>query len=153
MGVITDIISNIGNTAKTWVDAGLIKDGAYEVNFEGEDTFYARPEKGLLLAFDAATQILKSVQFSLIKATGDRVVYAGEMPSPFSLSMDKGMVRELLGTPDHSTQPRKVPTLGIIGGHDMYFNRLPAYPNLKIRCLYSREFKVRAIAFDALSPA
>lgn len=96
-------ISNIGQSAKTLADAGLIREGAYEVNFEREDTFYARPEKGLLLSFDAATQILKSVQLTLIKTTGDRVVYACEMPSPFSLSMDTGMVRELLGTPAHST--------------------------------------------------
>lgn len=153
MGIIIDIISSIGKTAKTLADAGLIKDGEYEVNFEGEDTFYSRPETGLLLAFNAVTQTLKSVQFTLIKTTGDRLVYTGEMPAPFSLSMDKGMVRELLGTPDHSTDRRNIPTLGVVGGHDMYLDRLPDYPALKIRCLYSGEYKVRAIAFESLPSA
>jgi hypothetical protein len=108
--------------------------------------------KGLLLAFDDKTQVLKSVEIILIKTTGDRIVYAGEMPSPFTLDMDKNQVREMLGVPDKSAGRINIPTPGMVGGYDAYINRLSGHENLKVRCLYSAEYKVRTIAFDAQPP-
>lgn len=151
MGMITmELIKHIGQSAIFLIDNGLIKDSRYGFNFEGDDTFYMRPEEGILLAFDALTHTLQSVQITLIKITDEHIAYTGEMPSPFQHSMDKASVRSLLGIPDQTSEQKNIPGLGVIGGHDSYINRLSDYPNVQARALYCADNAVRAIAFDAL---
>lgn len=152
MGMIMDFISNIGKPAKTLVDKGLIKESEFEYLFEGDDTFSVRPAKGLILVFNALTQLLCSVQFILIETPGGKKVYSGDLPSPFLLSMNKDNIRSLLGIPEQSSGLKTIPGIGPLGGYDMYLDRLSEYPGLQVRTMYTAELQVRTIAFDLIPP-
>jgi len=150
MGMIDKIISHIGDTAEVLIDEGLIDGKKLEYMFAGDTNFFTKPENGLRLVFDAATRILNSVQLSLVDTTRGSSIYRGLMPTPFTHSLDKTQIRTLLGEPDQVSAAKKIPVIGPVGGADIYLGSLPYYPNLKVRCLYTAEFKVHAVVFDLM---
>lgn len=109
MGMIDKIISHIGDTAEALIDEGLIDGKKLEYMFAGDTTFFTKPEKGLRLVFDAATRILNSVQFSLIDTMADSSMYRGQMPTPFTHSLNKTQIRTLLGEPNQVSEAKKYP--------------------------------------------
>lgn len=153
MEITEKIIRHIGDPAETLIDAELIDDKKFEYLFSGDTDFFTKPEKGLRLVFNASTRILNSVQFTLIDTTGESDIYRGQVPTPFTNPMNKALIRSLLGEPDKATSPQKIPVIGLVGGADIYLGSLPAYPNLKVRCLYTAEFLVHAIVFDLMDPS
>ncbi|EQB98198.1 DUF6392 family protein [Photorhabdus temperata] len=101
------------------------------------------------MVFDDASKQLKSIQFTLVNIYDDGGIYSGEMPLPFLHSIDKAIVRALMGTPDSVGSPEKIPVIGVVGGYDAYMHKLgDQYPNTEIRFLYLADFRVHALIFE-----
>ncbi|TDB42057.1 DUF6392 family protein [Photorhabdus khanii] len=146
---IIAVIKSLGLTADFLVEKQLIPSGRFEYMFEGDDEFFCKPESGLRLVFDDASKQLKSIQLTLINIYDDGGIYSGEMPLPFLHSMDKAIVRALMGTPDSVGSPEKVPVIGVVGGYDAYTNKLNVqYINTEIRFLYLSDLRVHALIFE-----
>ncbi len=152
MADITAMIKSLGQTVEQLVEKKLISDKKFEYLFEGADTFNYEPEAGLILVFDDKSRKLRSVEFTLISTSGhsgNSEMYHGEMPPPFTLSMDKIAVRALLGEPDVTSEETKVPVIGVVGGHDCYIRKLQSvYPDTNIRVLYLKDLRVRGLVFE-----
>ena len=149
MNNIIDVIKSIGFTAEFLINKGLLPPGKFEYSFDGDDEFFYKPENGILLMFDLNTRVLKSVDISLAPIDKkDKDVYKGEMPTPFSLSMDMSMVRAELGEPTQVREATKLPVIGMVGGWDIYVNRMnDLYPNTKIVFSYTVTQSVSGITF------
>ncbi|AWK40823.1 hypothetical protein GPY51_16190 [Photorhabdus laumondii subsp. laumondii] len=152
MADIMTMIKSLGQTVEQLVEKKLISDKKFEYLFEGADTFNYEPEAGLILVFDDKSRKLRSVEFTLISISGrsgNSEMYHGEMPPPFTLSMDKVAVRALLGEPDVTSGETKIPVIGVVGGHDCYIRKLHfIYPNTNIRVLYLIDLRVRGLVFE-----
>ncbi|WP_036774112.1 DUF6392 family protein [Photorhabdus australis] len=145
------IINSLGQTAGMLVENKLIPAGKFEFAFEGSSRFSVEPEMGLTLVFDAISQVLISVQFTLINTVDDTGTYSGKMPSPFFHQMDKATVRSFMGEPDFSGGPERIPVIGLIGGFDAYTRELSdQYPNIEIRFLYQSDLRVDGLLFEQL---
>ncbi|MBS9437831.1 hypothetical protein EAE91_11835 [Photorhabdus noenieputensis] len=152
MADVVAIINNLGQTVDMLIEKQLISAGKFEYLFEGSDTFNYEPEAGLILVFDDKSRKLKSVEFTLINTTrrfGNGEMYRGEIPPPFTLSMDKVAVRALLGKSDVTSEETKIPVIGVVGGHDCYIRKLQfVYPDTNIRVLYLKDLRVRGLVFE-----
>lgn len=149
---ITTMIKSLGQTVEQLVEKKLISDKKFEYLFEGVDTFNCEPETGLILVFDDKSRKLRSVEFTLIstsRRSGNSEIYHGEMPPPFTLSMDKVAVRILMGEPDVTSEETKIPVIGVVGGHDCYIRKFHSiYPDTNIRVLYLTDLRVRGLVFE-----
>ncbi|MEK9498763.1 DUF6392 family protein [Photorhabdus sp. P32] len=149
---INSLINCLGKTADTLVENQLISAGKFEYLFEGVETFNYEPETGLILVFDDKSRKLRSVEFTLVstsRSSGSSEIYRGEMPPPFTLSMDKVAVRTLMGEPDVTSGETKIPVIGVVGGHDCYIQKLHSmYPDTNIRVLYLADLHVRGLVFE-----
>ncbi|MCC8456495.1 DUF6392 family protein [Photorhabdus aegyptia] len=145
MADIMTMIKSLGQTAEQLVERKLILAGVFEFLFENADTFNCGPDVGLTLVFHADSRILESVQITLINAYEG----SGELPYPFSHSMDRAIVRALMGEPDSAGGPEKIPVIGMVGGYDSYTHKLSEqYPNTEIRFLYLADLRVHALIFE-----
>ncbi|KMW73605.1 hypothetical protein TI10_10705 [Photorhabdus luminescens subsp. luminescens] len=146
---IKELIDNLAQTAEQLIEKQIIPDNRFEYFFEGDEEFFYKPESGVRLVFDDASKQLKSVQFTLINVYDSSGVYSGEMPYPFLHSMDRAIVRALMGEPDSVGSPEKIPVIGIVGGYDAYTHKLNSqYPNTEIRFLYLADLRVHALIFE-----
>ncbi|MCT8349811.1 DUF6392 family protein [Photorhabdus temperata] len=149
---ITAMIKSLGQTVEQLVEKQLISDKKFEYLFEGADTFNYEPESGLILVFNDKSRKLISVEFTLISVSSgssSSETYYGEMPPPFTLSMDKTAVRALMGEPDVASGETKIPVIGVVGGHDCYIRKLDSmYPNTNIRVLYLADLRIRGLVFE-----
>ncbi|QXF32553.1 hypothetical protein CE143_04745 [Photorhabdus luminescens] len=149
MADIMTMIKSLGQTAEQLVERKLILAGMFEFLFENADTFNCGPDVGLTLVFHADSRILESVQITLINAYEGSGEYSGELPYPFSHSMDRAIVRALMGEPDSAGGPEKIPVIGMVGGYDSYTHKLSKqYPNTEIRFLYLADLRVHALIFE-----
>ncbi|WP_323839306.1 DUF6392 family protein [Photorhabdus africana] len=143
------IIKSLGQTADLLVEKQFIPAEKFEFLFENADTFNCGPDVGLTLVFHADSSILESVQITLINAYEGSGEYNGELPYPFLHSMDRAIVRALMGEPDSAGGPEKIPVIGIVGGYDSYTHKLSEqYPNTEIRFLYLADLRVHALIFE-----
>ncbi|KGM28758.1 DUF6392 family protein [Photorhabdus akhurstii] len=149
MADIMKMIKSLGQTAEQLVERKLILAGMFEFLFENADTFDCGPDAGLTLVFNADSRVLKSVQITLINAYEGSGEYNGELPYPFSHSMDRAIVRALMGEPDSAGGPEKIPVIGMVGGYDSYTHKLSEqYPNTEIRFLYLADLRAHALIFE-----
>ncbi|WP_236637358.1 DUF6392 family protein [Photorhabdus australis] len=146
---IIAIIKSLGLTADFLVEKKIISAGKFKYLFEGDEEFFYKPESGMRLIFDDVSKQLKSIQFTLINIYDNSGVYSGEMPYPFLHSMDRAIVRALMGEPNSVGSPEKIPVIGIVGGYDSYTHKLSEqYPNTEIRFLYLADLRVHALIFE-----
>ncbi|MCT8350996.1 MULTISPECIES: DUF6392 family protein [Photorhabdus] len=149
MADIMTMIKSLGQTVEQLVEKKLIPAGKFEFLFENADTFNCGPDVGLTLVFHADSSILESVQITLVNAYEGSGEYNGELPYPFLHSMDRAIVRALMGEPDSAGGPEKIPVIGIVGGYDSYTHKLSEqYPNTEIRFLYLADLRVHALIFE-----
>nr|WP_036774032.1 DUF6392 family protein [Photorhabdus australis] len=149
---VEELINNLGKTVDQLIENQVISVNKFEYLFEGADTFNYEPKAGLILVFDDKSRKLRSVEFTLIsisRRSGNSEMYHGEMPPPFTLSMDKVAVRALLGEPDVTSEETNIPVIGVVGGHDCYIRKLQSvYPDTNIRVLYLKDLRVRGLVFE-----
>ncbi|MCC8465027.1 hypothetical protein J8V44_11225 [Photorhabdus bodei] len=146
---IKELIDNLGQTAEQLIEKEIIPTNKFEYLFEGDDEFFCKPEPGLRLTFHNVSRRLHSVEFVLINVYDNNDSYNGDMPPPFLNSMDKTTVRTLMGEPDSSGGPKKVPVIGLMGGFDAYILKLrEQYPNTNINFSYLTDLRVDVLAFE-----
>ncbi|MER2470907.1 DUF6392 family protein [Photorhabdus laumondii] len=146
---IKELIDNLGQTAEQLIEKKIILANKFEYFFEGDEEFFYKPESGMRLVFDDVSKRLKSIQFTLINIYDNNGAYNGEIPYPFSHSMDRAIVRALMGEPDSAGGPEKIPVIGMVGGYDSYTHKLnEQYPNTEIRLLYLADLRVHALIFE-----
>ncbi|WP_445375571.1 DUF6392 family protein [Photorhabdus tasmaniensis] len=146
---IIAMIKSLGLTADFLVEKKIISAGKFKYMFEGDEEFFYKPESGMRLVFDDVSKQLKSIQITLINAYEGSGEYNGELPYPFLHSMDRTIVRALMGEPDSAGGPEKIPVIGIVGGYDSYTHKLnEQYPNMEIRLLYLADLRVHALIFE-----
>ncbi|MCC8375174.1 hypothetical protein CKY10_11375 [Photorhabdus sp. HUG-39] len=143
------IIKSLGQTDDLLVEKQFIPAEKFEFLFENVNMFNCGPDVGLTLVFHADSSILESVQITLINAYEGSGEYNGELPYPFLHSMDRAIVRALMGEPDSAGGPEKIPVIGIVGGYDSYTYKLnEQYPNTEISFLYLADLRVHALIFE-----
>ncbi|WP_242685569.1 DUF6392 family protein [Photorhabdus sp. RW14-46] len=146
---IKELIDNLGQTAEQLIEKEIIPANKFEYFFEGDDEFFCKPEPGLRLTFHNVSRRPHSVEFVLINVYDNNDSYNGDMPPPFLNSMDKTTVRTLMGEPDSSGGPKKVPVIGLMGGFDAYILKLSEqYPNTNIHFSYLTDLRVDVLAFE-----
>jgi hypothetical protein len=144
-------IKNLGQTHEYLLSESLIPDiELYEV-FPGDDEVYLKPEKGISMRFWDENGRLEGITITLVKTFPEENEYKGQLPTPYSLNMDKSSVRELFGTPPQSSGPAKAlhPT-GFTGGWDAYPLDQSLYPNTKVLFHYLKSTQVDYIAFSLI---
>ena len=143
-------IARLGQTAEQLVADDLLKPESIAQFSEWDETFNARPEKGLLLVFSVGTHALTSVQMMLVDTWNNGNIYHGPMPPGFMNPASKADIRNHLGNPDIEKAPVEAPVLGWTGGGDFYNPGFsPDIPGCFLRVLYTTDEKVRALIFDA----
>jgi len=149
MSNIISLIKSLGLSAEQLIAKKLIPTDKFEYMFDGDDEFYCEPENGLILTFNDASKMLISLTISLIPTDeNDTHIYHGEMPQPFSLSMDRSKVRSEFGEPTEVTSATEIPTIGMVGGWDMYINKMNRlYPNIQIIFEYTAAQQVSELIF------
>ncbi|WP_240042467.1 DUF6392 family protein [Photorhabdus khanii] len=149
MTYVMEIVKSLGQTAEQLIEKQIIPDNKFEYFFEGDEEFFCKPEPGLRLIFHNASRRLCSVEFVLINIYDNNDSYSGDMPPPFLNLMDKVTVRALMGEPDSSGGPKKVPVIGLTGGFDAYTRKFSEqYPDTNIHFSYLPDFRVDVLAFE-----
>ncbi|HCF4372112.1 TPA: hypothetical protein NIE58_006090 [Pseudomonas aeruginosa] len=142
---ILKVIEGLGKSYEELVTKSIIPKGILEEPYDGCDHLTNSPEEGIELAFEKDTNRLDKISFLLIRTVGELRPYAGDLPQPFSKEMDKAGVRSVLGVPEDTKEPFKMPVIGLVGGWDYY-----AYlerPEIKVFFSYTAEMKVDTLSF------
>lgn len=147
---INRLVRGLGRTYEELRDQGVIPNLPMKPSFDGEDNedLILAPEPGVELWFWAATRRLERVLFTLTKVVEGELVYSGELPTPFTRAMNQASVRAMLGEPDESKGPVKIPLPGGVGGWDAYYLGNATHPNAKVVAQYSGDLSVNALAFN-----
>lgn len=144
-------IKSLGQTHEHLLAESLIPDHEiYEV-FPGDDEVYLEPEKGIGMRFWDQDGRFEAITITLVKTFPEEDEYKGELPTPYTLNMNKSSVRELFGAPPQSAGPAKVPTpTDFTGGWDAYPLDPSLYPNTKVLFHYLKSTQVDYIAFSLI---
>lgn len=119
--------------------------------FETDDQFSVDIEEGLSLTFSEETRRLESVFITIIQTTPSTTSYKGEMPRPFTPSMNQATVRATFGEPMASKGPINMPKpMGMTGGWDAYQFDPVTHPNVKVVFQYTAASMVNTLVFSLI---
>ncbi|AWQ87161.1 hypothetical protein CSC33_4200 [Pseudomonas aeruginosa] len=140
-------ILNLGRPYDALVVEGAIPGQPLTQLYKGRDWLTLKPEKGLELSFWAETKRFERLFITLIQTVEDQTVYRGELPQPFALEMDQAGVHHTFGPPRESSGPRKIPNIGMVGGHDAYTLDAATHPNGQVMFQYTVDMRVKTLFF------
>jgi len=144
-------IKNLGETHEYLLSESLISDDELVEVFPGDDEVYLGPEKGISMRFWDEDSKFEALTITLVKLFPEEQEYNGELPSPYSLIMNKSSVHDSFGIPYESSGPAKVPQpAGMTGGWDAYVLDQLLYPNTKVIFHYKQSTQVDYIAFSLI---
>jgi hypothetical protein len=148
---IENWIRNLGQTHEYLLSESLIPDDEVVEVFPDDDEVYLQPQKGICMTFRDKDGRFESFVITLVKMFPDEPEYRGDLPTPYSLNMDKTTVHDLFGAPSHSSGPAKVPSPdGWTGGWDSYQLDQSVYPNVEVVFHYLKTTQVDYIAFGLI---
>ncbi|MDP9503849.1 DUF6392 family protein [Pseudomonas protegens] len=110
-------------------------------------------EPGLMLDFWEDSLALEKVLIELMPLEEGRSFYRGELPAPFSRSMTREDIRDLLGTPLRSGERRpSADGQYMLNAWESY--RLPEHlhPSARVGFVYSVDLIIKVLSFDLLEP-
>jgi len=143
-------IKNLGRGYAELVANGIVPDQPLVKPFEESNWPAMHPAPGLELVFWDETKCMEQVMIILVTTVGQSV-YTGELPAPFTLSMDRKAVRSVLGQPRESKGPGNLPGgLGMRGGWDSYPLPDDIHPNAKVTFSYLENFVVNNVSFSLI---
>ncbi|HBP5739376.1 DUF6392 family protein [Pseudomonas aeruginosa] len=140
-------ILNLGRPYDTLVAEGIIPNLPFQELYKGRDWLDIEPGDGLELSFWAETKRFERLFITLIQTVEDQTVYRGELPQPFALEMDQAGVHRTFGPPRESSGPRKIPNIGMVGGHDAYTLDAATHPNGQVMFQYTADMRVKTLFF------
>ncbi|BAQ78121.1 DUF6392 family protein [Pseudomonas sp. St29] len=110
-------------------------------------------EPGLMLDFREDSLALEKVLIELMPLEQGRSFYSGELPAPFSRSMTRTDIRELLGTPLRSGE-RKPSADGqrTLNAWESYRLAEHLHPGARVGFVYSVDGRIKVLSFDLLEP-
>lgn len=147
---ITRWIKNLGRPYDALVAEGLIPNQPLTELYKGRDWLTLKPGNGLELSFWAETKRFERLFITLIQTVEDQTVYRGELPQPFALEMGQAGVRRTFGLPMESSGPRKIPNIGVVGGHDAYTLNEETHPNARVFFQYTEDMRVKTLFFTLI---
>ncbi|HBO4788422.1 TPA: DUF6392 family protein [Pseudomonas aeruginosa] len=142
---IKELVGALGQSYSELVERKLIPAGPLVKQYEESDWLTLDVDVGIDLEFWAETRASEKLHIVLIRTMDDIPAYQGELPSPFSRSMDKAVVRSFLGVPDSTKEPFKMPVVGMVGGWDSYTH--PERSDIRIFFRYTPDLKVSTLSF------
>lgn len=144
-------VKNLGLGFTELVAEGKIPNQPLVKSFEDSNWPTMQPVEGVELLFSDTTTSLKQILITLIPTVG-QPVYAGGLPSPFSLMINQQSVRSALGEPMDSRGRARLPGgLGIRGGWDAYKLFSEWHPNAKVIIGYLENYAVNNISFSLIN--
>ena len=136
--MMTNLVKALGRSYEELLAAGLLASAESWKLFEQDDQFHVNVEPGLVLTFDEGNRQLSSIAIALLEVVQGNPIYRGELPKPFKPQMTKSDVHSLLGEPDESQGPQKMPKpIGQTGGWDAYRLDEAAHRNDLVECQYT----------------
>ncbi|WP_404938032.1 DUF6392 family protein [Pseudomonas sp. JDS08PS003] len=110
-------------------------------------------EPGLMLDFWEDSLALEKVLIELMPLEEGRSFYSGELPAPFSRSMTRADIRELLGTPLRSGERRpSADGQRTLNAWESYRLPEPLHPSARVGFVYSADMQIKVLSFDLLEP-
>ncbi|WP_256677460.1 DUF6392 family protein [Pseudomonas sp. L13] len=144
-------VKNLGLGFTELVAEGKIPNQPLVKSFEDSNWPTMQPVEGVELLFSDTTKSLKQILITLIPTSG-QPVYAGRLPSPFSLMINQQSVRSALGEPLDSRGRARLPGgLGIRGGWDAYKLSSEWHSNAKVIIGYLENYAVNNISFSLIN--
>ncbi|CAD5105959.1 DUF6392 family protein [Zestomonas carbonaria] len=146
---INRLIRGLGHSYEELLADSVIPNLPLKPSFDGDDNedLIQTPEPGVELWFWVATRRLERILFTLTEVVEGESVYTGELPTPFTLNMNRTRVRATLGEPSESKGPVKIPLPGGAGGWDAYHLGKATHPNARVIAQYSGDLSVNTLAF------
>ncbi|MBU3055799.1 DUF6392 family protein [Pseudomonas indica] len=148
-------IGSLGRTYDELVSEGAIPNQLPKPMFDSDDNedLIQNPIAGVKLWFSAKTTCLKKVMVTLVQTVG-QPVYTGELPPPFTSSMNQKYIHGTLGMPVISKTPAKFPGgLGVQGGSDTYLLNFDTPADINVTLGYLENLVVNNISFSLASPS
>ena len=106
-----------------------------------------------MLDFWEDSLALEKVLIELMPPEEGRSFYSGELPAPFSRSMTRADIRELLGTPLRSGERRpSADGQRTLNAWESYRLPEPLHPSARVGFVYSADMQIRVLSFDLLEP-
>lgn len=110
-------------------------------------------EPGLMLDFWEDSLALEKVLIELMPLEEGRSFYSGELPAPFSRSMTRADIRELLGAPLRSGERRpSADGQRTLNAWESYRLPEPLHPSARVGFVYSADMQIKVLSFDLLEP-
>lgn len=150
---IEALSQSLGRTYEELVAVGLVSSAQTLTRlFEGDDELIQKPTTGLSLWFWEETRRLEKIIITLIPAFDGHTAYAGVLPNPYSLEMNKSGIRSLFGVPMQSKGLIKIPGSGgqVSGGWDAYRLSEQTHPNTRVGFTYTEDMRVKTLAFSLI---
>ncbi|MFN3357296.1 MAG: DUF6392 family protein [Pseudomonas sp.] len=147
---IEALSQGLGRTYEELVAVGLVSSAQPLTRlFEGDDELIQKPTTGISLCFWEETRRLEKIIITLIPAFDGHAVYAGGLPAPYSLEMNKSGIRSLFGVPIQAKGLIKIPGSAgqISGGWDAYKLSEQTHPNTRVGFTYTEDMRVKTLAF------
>ena len=147
---IKKIVGALGQSYGDLLKKNLIPETPLEKQYEDSEWLTLDVDTGVDLEFWGESKVAEKLHIVLIKTMDNIPAYQGELPPPFSRSMDKTDVRSILGTPEKTKEPFTMPVIGLVGGWDYY--AYPDRPDIKVFFNYTAEMKVDTLSFILMNP-
>lgn len=145
-------IKSLGLPYSTLIARGIIPDQPLTELYSGRDWLTMKPENGVELSFRADTRCFERLFITLIRTVDDQTVYHGELTQHMAPMMTQSGVRTTFGTPSETGGPRRIPILGMVGGHDAYPLETAMNPHGRIVFQYAADMRVKTLLFALMDP-
>ncbi|KAF0862280.1 DUF6392 family protein [Pseudomonas sp. LD120] len=110
-------------------------------------------EPGLTLDFWEDSLALEKVLIELMPLEAGRSFYSGELPDPFSRSMTRTDIRNLLGTPLRSWERRpSADGQHTLNAWESYHLPGHLHPSARVGFVYNADLQIKVLSFDLLEP-
>lgn len=147
---IKELVGALGQSYSELIERKLIPSDPLVKQYEESDWLTLDVDVGIDLEFWAESKVAEKIHIVLIKTMENISSYQGELPPPFSRNMDRAGVRSVLGTPEETREPFKMPVIGLVGGWDFY--AYPERPEIRVFFSYTAEMKVDTLSFILRNP-
>ncbi|MBX8483537.1 DUF6392 family protein [Pseudomonas cichorii] len=148
------LIQGLGRSYEALLADGVIENSPLKPLFSGDENedLILKPEPGIELWFWAQTRKLERIVITLSGVAKDEPVYVGELPKPFTHTMDQPSIRASLGEPYQTKGPTKLPPpIGTTGGWDAYRLEHATHANAEVVAQYLANKSVCGLAFGLIN--
>ncbi len=142
------LIRRLGRTHEELLAESVIPDDELIELFPDIDELYLEPEPGISMNFWADTGRFELFSITLIAPLPECIEYKGELPEPYSATMNQSTIRSLFGEPLEFSGPFRLPgEARQYGGWESFLLNPAVYPNTKVNFRYLESMKIDRIGF------